>query len=76
MAGSDDILQRVASRLGIRAEELVPYMDAMLAICGDALRDGECVELMTFGTLCPAPERDAFQAHPSLLAAAPPGDAR
>lgn len=70
MADGTDILFRIAARLGIRAEELAPYMDATLSICGEALDEGECVELMTFGTLCPTPEGVAFHPHPSLLPAA------
>lgn len=42
-------------------------MDAMLAICSDALDSGDCVELMTFGTLCPASDTEAFLPHASLF---------
>ncbi|MFZ1729780.1 MAG: hypothetical protein WBQ23_06245 [Bacteroidota bacterium] len=67
MANASDILHRTASRLGIDPQELRPYMDAMLAICSDALDSGDCVELMTFGTLCPASDTEAFLPHASLF---------
>lgn len=67
MASASDILHRTASRLGIDARELQPYMEAMLDICATALDRGDCVELMTFGTVCPTAEGEAFRPHPSLL---------
>jgi len=67
MANAADILHRIAARLGIDPRELQPYMDNMLEICASALDRGDCVELMTFGTVCPAADSDAFQPHPSLL---------
>ncbi|MFA6233414.1 MAG: hypothetical protein WC824_04395 [Bacteroidota bacterium] len=67
MANASDILHRTALRLGLDPVELQPYMDAMLAICAEALDHGECVELMTFGTLCPASDGDAFRPHASLF---------
>ncbi len=67
MANATDILHRTAARLGLDPQELQPYMDAMLAICSTALDQGECVELMTFGTLCPASDSEAFRPHPSLF---------
>ncbi|MBE0644589.1 MAG: hypothetical protein IH600_10965 [Bacteroidetes bacterium] len=70
MATAADILHRTAARLGLDPQELQPYMDAMLTICADALDSGECVELMTFGMLCPASDSEAFRPHSSLF---PPG---
>jgi hypothetical protein len=67
MANASDILQRTASRLGIDPRELQSYMEAMLDICATALDQGDCVELMTFGTVCPTADGDAFRPHPSLL---------
>jgi nucleoid DNA-binding protein len=67
MAGSKDILQRTAARLGLDPAELQPYMDAMLVICADALDRGDCVELMTFGTICPSSDEEAFRPHNSLF---------
>jgi nucleoid DNA-binding protein len=67
MANASDILHRTASRLGLDPQELRPYMDAMLALCSDALDSGDCVELMTFGTLFPASDSEAFRPHASLF---------
>jgi len=67
MANASDILERTAGRLGLDPQELQPYMDALLAICAEALDAGECVELMTFGTLCPATDAEAFRPHSSLF---------
>ena len=74
MADSDDILRLTASRLGLPETELASYMDAMLFLCAEALDEGECVELMTFGTLCPASDEKAFRPHASLFPPPPPED--
>ena len=67
MANTADILHRIAARLGLEVTELRPYSDAMLEICETALDGGGCVELMTFGTVCPTPDGLHFRAHASLL---------
>ncbi|MDX9758291.1 MAG: hypothetical protein RBU27_03940, partial [Bacteroidota bacterium] len=67
MAYSADILHRIAARLGLEATELQSYVDAMLEICVEAVDRGECVELMTFGVLCPTDDALMFRPHPSLL---------
>lgn len=69
MVNSSDILQRTASRLGLDPAELAPYMDALLALCAEALDRGESIELMTFGTLSPTGDGEAFRPHPSLFPA-------
>ncbi len=67
MANATDILHRTAARLGFDPQELQPYMDAMLDLCATTLDSGECIELMTFGTLCPTSDSDAFIPHSSLF---------
>lgn len=42
-------------------------MDALLELSSDSLDRGECIELMTFGTLCPLSDDEAFRPHPSLF---------
>ncbi len=71
MAALKDILYRTAANIGVDADALQSYADALSSIVEEAHRRGEDVELMTFGTLRPEGSEPRFTPHASLL---PPRD--
>lgn len=71
MAALKDILYRTAANIGVDADTLQSYADALSVIVMEAHRRGEDVELMTFGTLHHEGDYTRFHPHASLL---PPRD--
>jgi nucleoid DNA-binding protein len=67
MASLTDISLRTAAKIGMHADEVQPYLEAMLAIVEEAQRRGEDIELMTFGTLRVEAQQRTFHPHASLL---------
>lgn len=67
MASLADISLRTAAKIGVDAADIQVYVDTMLALVTEALRQGEDVELMTFGTLRTGEDEQSFHPHASLL---------